>query len=97
MKPSRWAGVFAVYGLVALAVPFFGYSVPGCFAPAGGQVGEECIRRWQAGMALFPDRLVYSLGGPMAAAVTFLVLAGGTLLLIAVRRRVVRARDIQRR
>lgn len=86
MRRRTLLRLLGLCALVAVAVPLVGYSVPSCFAPAGGQVSAECISRWEAGMSPFPDRFVYVLGAPMSAIVTFLVLAGGALVFMTLRR-----------
>ena len=86
MNRTTWAVLLSLYGLVALAVPFLGYSLPPCFGNAEGQISAECMARWEAAMPLFPERLVYVLGVPTSALVTFLTLTGMTLVIDVSRR-----------
>jgi hypothetical protein len=73
--------------VAALLVPVFGYSVPPCVGNAAGQVSADCVAGWEATMPLVPNRFVEVLGVPASVAVTFLVLAGVTLLIVGLRRR----------
>ena len=76
----KWAILLALYALVALAVPFVGYSLPPCFGDLEGHISAECMARWEAAMPMFPQRFVYVLGVPMSTTVTFLALTGMTLV-----------------
>jgi hypothetical protein len=80
MTRWTWALLLALYGVVGLAVPFVGYSLPMCLGNAAGQMSPACVVEWQATMPLFPQRVVYVLGVPMSAAVTFFASAAVTLV-----------------
>jgi hypothetical protein len=86
MSRTTWAILLALYGLVALAIPLVGYSLPRCFGNAEGYVSADCMARWEAAMPLFPERFVYLLGVPMSAVTSFLALTGITLLVDVARR-----------
>jgi hypothetical protein len=86
MNRKTWALLLALFALVALAVPFVGYSLPPCLGNAEGQVSAECIARWEDAMPLFPQRFVERLGVPLSAVVSFLALTGTTLVVDAARR-----------
>ena len=87
MTRRTWVVLLAVYIVVAVAVPFVGFSVPFCSGGISGHVSAECLAKWEAGQALFPDRLVALLGPIPAAVVTFLTLTGVSLVIHMVRRR----------
>ena len=63
-----------LFGVVAIAVPFVGYSMPFCSGGVDGQMSAECVARWEAAMPPFPQRFVAVLGVPMSAVVSFLAL-----------------------
>ena len=86
MSRKTWALLLALFALVALAVPFLGYSLPYCTGGLGGQVSAECVARWEAEMPLFPQRYVYLLGVPMSAVVSFVALTGIALVFDVARR-----------
>jgi hypothetical protein len=83
----KWVLLLGLFGCVALAVAFVGYSIPPCFGDSTGHASAECMARWESTMPIFPDGFVHALGVPLSAAVTFLVLTGGALLVTYVRRR----------
>lgn len=86
MSRTTWAILLVFYAVVAVAIPFVGYSLPPCFGNAEGHISPECMAGWQAAMPLFPQRFVYVLGVPMSAVVTFAALTGMTLAIDAARR-----------
>lgn len=71
--------------VAALLVPFFGYSLPPCLGNAAGQVSADCVAGWEATMPLVPNRFVEVLGVPASVGVTFLLLAGVNVLIVALR------------
>ena len=76
-----------LFGLISLAIPFVGYSLPGCFGSVpDGKVSAECLAKWQAAMPLFPQRYVYVLGVPVSVVVSFLALTGIALVVDVARR-----------
>jgi len=76
-----------LFGLISLAIPFVGYSLPPCFGRVpDGQISPECIAQWQAAMPVFPQRFVYVLGVPMSVVVSFLALTGIALMVDVARR-----------
>ena len=87
MSRTTWVILLALYALVALAVPLVGYSLPPCLGNSEGHISADCLAHWEAAMPVFPQRFVYLLGVPMSAVVTFLALAGGTLVYGWARRR----------
>lgn len=87
MSRTTWVVLLALCGLVALAVPLVGYSLPPCLGNFEGHISPECMAHWESAMPLFPQRFVYLLGVPMSAVVTFLALAGGVLVYGWARRR----------
>jgi hypothetical protein len=82
--------LFGLFGVVAVAVAFAGYSIPPCFGDSTGHISAECMARWESTMPSFPNGFVSALGVPLSAAVTFLVLTAGALLAWFVRRRAAR-------
>jgi hypothetical protein len=99
MTRTTWAILLGIYAIIGLVVLFVGGTIPFCFGDAPGHMSAECVAKWEAGRSLFPDRYAAALGGPIpAAAVTFLTLLGGTLVIDLVRRRRrSRASDISKR
>ena len=98
MSRKTWALLLALFALAALAVPFFGYSLPFCTGGFDGQVSAECVARWEAAMPVFPQRFVHLLGVPVSAVVSFLILTGIALLFdVARRTRRRHSRDMARR
>lgn len=98
MRWTTWAKLLALYVLVAVAVPFVGYSLPPCFGNAEGVISPACMIPWEAAMPLFPERFVYVLGAPMSGVVTFLALTGATLVVDLARRfRARRSSDLHSR
>ena len=86
MKRTTWAVLLALFAIVAIAVLFLGTAVPPCFGNAQGVVSPDCIASWEAGRWL-PSRLIEDFGAPSAAALTFVALTCGTLIVDLVRRR----------
>ena len=77
MSRTTWATLLILFGLMSLAIPFVGYSLPPCFGRVpDGQISAECMAQWQAAMPLFPERFVYVLGVPLSVVVSFLALTG---------------------
>jgi hypothetical protein len=99
MSRTSWAPLLILFGLISLAIPFVGYSLPPCFGRVpDGQISAECMAQWQAAMPLFPQRFVYVFGAPMSAVVSFLALTGIALVVDLTRRSRQRSsRDIARR
>lgn len=99
MSRTTWATLLIVFGLISLAIPFVGYSLPPCFGRIpDGQISGECLAQWQASMPLFPQRFVYVLGVPTSVVVSFLALTGIVLVVdVARRSRQRSSRDIARR
>jgi len=86
MSWTRWAILLALYGLVALAIPLVGYSLPPCFGNAEGHISAGCVAHWEAAMPVFPQRFVYQLGVAMSAVISLLGLTGITVVLDLARR-----------
>lgn len=86
MTRTTWAVLLALYALAALVVPVVGFSLPPCLGNAEGHLSAGCMAQWEASMPLLPQRFVEVLGVPQAAVVTFLALAGTTVVVDAVRR-----------
>ena len=87
MSRTTWATLLVLFGLISLAIPFVGYSLPHCFGRVpDGQISAECMAQWQATMPLFPQRFVYVLGVPTSVVVGFLALTGIALVVDWTRR-----------
>lgn len=86
MSRTTWAILLAIYGVVALAIPFVGYSLPFCSGGIAGRMSAECVAQWEAALPLFPQRFVYLLGVPMSGVVSLLALIGVTLIFDLARR-----------
>jgi len=87
MSRTTWAALIIAFGIIALAIPFVGFSLPPCFGRVpDGQVSAECMAQWEAAMPLFPQRFVYVMGVPGSAAVSFLGLIGIALAVAVTRR-----------
>jgi hypothetical protein len=99
MSRTTWATLLVLFGLISVAIPFVGYSLPPCFGRVpDGQISAECMAQWQSAMPLFPQRFVYVLGVPMSAVVSFLALTGIALAVALTRRSRQRpSRDIAQR
>lgn len=94
----KWVLLLGLFGIVALAVAFVGYSIPPCFGDSTGNISAECMTRWESTMPAFPNGFVHALGVPLSAAVTFLVLAAGAAIVRFVQRGAARSpRDIAKR
>ena len=99
MSRNTWATLLILFGLISLAIPVVGYSLPPCFGRVpDGQISAECMAQWQAAMPVFPQRFVYVLGVPMSVVVSFLALTGIALVVdVARRSRQRSSSDIARR
>jgi hypothetical protein len=87
MSRTTWAALLVVFGLISLAIPLIGYSLPPCFGRVpDGQISAECMAEWQAAMPLFPERFVYVLGVPGSVVVSFLALTAIALVVDVARR-----------